>query len=171
LTYQIEKTKKPNTNILYHINQTKMKKLFITALAAIAIGTSAFAGPSSISSRVSEHFTAAFSKAQNVSWKSSEKFDKVSFVLNNEKVDAFYDTDGDLIGTSKTFALDKLPKSALETITTKYTYPEYQLKDCIEFINATNEKNYYVSFDKKNETVVLEITKSGIVSVFSKTRK
>ena len=148
-----------------------MKKLFITALAAIAIGTSALAGPSSASIKIKEHFTASFSKAKNVTWKSSDRFEKASFILNNEKVDAFYDTDGDLIGTSKAMAFDKLPKSSIETITTKYTYPDYQLKDCIEFINSSNEKNYYVSFDKVNETVVLEITKSGMVSVFSKTKK
>lgn len=148
-----------------------MKKLFTLALAAIAIGTSAFAGPASISSKVNEHFTASFSKAKNVSWNSSERFDKVSFMLNNEKVFAFYDTDGELIGTSRTMAFDKLPKSALENITSKYLYPEYQLKDCIEFTTAFNEKNYYVSMDRKNETVVLEITKGGAVSVFARNRK
>ena len=148
-----------------------MKKLFITALAAIAIGTSAFAGTTSVSNKVSEHFAASFSKAKNVSWNSSVRFDKVSFVMGTEKVDAFYDTDGDLIGTSKVVAFDKLPKSAIETITTKYTFPEYQVKDCIEFVNATNEKNYYVSFDKTEEKVVLEITKAGVVSIFNRTRK
>jgi hypothetical protein len=148
-----------------------MKKLFILALIAIATGTSAFAGPSSISTKVSEHFTASFSKAKNVSWNTTSKFDKVTFQLNNETVNAFYDKDGDLIGTSKTVNFEKLPKSALETLTTKYTYPDYQLKECIEFTSSTNEKNYYVSFDKKDEKVVVEITKGGMVSVFDRTKK
>ena len=148
-----------------------MKKVCIMALAAITIGTSAFAGPAAISNKVSEHFSSSFAKAKNVTWKSSEKFDKVSFVLNNEQVAAFYDTEGDLIGTSKTIALEKLPKAALETITTKYTFPEFQLKDCIEFTNASNEKNYYVAFGKKNEDLVIEITRSGAVSVFARTKK
>lgn len=148
-----------------------MKKLFITALAAIAIGTSAFAGPSAISNKVNDHFAASFSKAKNVSWKSSDRFEKVSFVLNNEKVDAFYDNNGELIGTSKTMAFDKLPKSALENITSKYQYPEYQLKDCIEFTSDSKEKNFYVSMEKQNETLVLEITKGGMVSVFARNKK
>lgn len=148
-----------------------MKKLFITALAAIAIGTSAFAAPASVSKYVTANFAASFAKAKNVTWKSNEQFDMVSFVIDNEQLNAFYGTDGELIGTSKTFAFDKLPKAALETITTKYTFPDYQLQDCIEFVNSANEKNYYVSFGKKNESVVLEINRSGIVSVFSKTKK
>ena len=149
-----------------------MKKLFITALVALAIGTTAFAGPKSISASVTKHFTNTFTKAQNVTWKSDEQFDKVSFVLNNEKVEAFYDVQGELIGTSKTIAFDKLPKSAIQTITTKYTFPDYQVKECIEFQNVNNnETNYYVSFTTKNEYIALEITRSGSVSVFSTTRK
>jgi hypothetical protein len=148
-----------------------MKKLFILALIAIATGTSAFAGPSLISTKVSEHFTASFSKAKNVSWNTNSKFDQVTFQLNNETLNAFYDKDGSLIGTSKSVNFEKLPKSALETLTTKYTYPNYQLKECIEFVSATNEKNYYVSFDKKDEKIVLEITKSGVVSLFDRTKK
>ena len=148
-----------------------MKKLFILAFIAIATGTSAFAAGTSVNTNVNEHFAASFSKAKNVSWKTDARFEKVSFELGSEKVNAFYDTDGDLIGTSKNVAFDKLPKGAIETITTKYTFPEYQVKECIEFSNATNEKNYYVSFDTSNETVVLEISKTGIVSVFDKTKK
>ena len=148
-----------------------MKKLFILALIAIVTGTSAFAAGTSASTKVNKHFTESFSKAKNVSWKTDSRFEKVSFELGNEKVTAFYDTDGDLIGTSKNVAFDKLPKGAIETITTKYTFPEYQVKECIEFSNATNEKNYYVSFDTSNETVVLEINKASIVSVFDKIKK
>ena len=141
------------------------------ALIAFATGTSAFAAPKTVSTKVTEHFATSFTNAKNISWNSTEKYDKVSFVLGSEKVNVFYDTEGELLGTSKPIAFDKLPKSSLETLTTRYTYPDYQIKDCIEFINAGNEKNYYVSFEKKNKTVVLEITKAGMVSVFARTKK
>ena len=148
-----------------------MKQLFIMALLAIATGTTAFAGPNTISTKVNDHFSASFKNAKNVDWKRDDTFDRVSFLLDGKKVQAFYDVFGDLIGTSKTYDFDKLPKSAIETITTKYTYPDYQLKDCIEFATGSNETNYYISFDKKNETVVLEITQGGMVSVFAKMKK
>ncbi|MES2005912.1 MAG: hypothetical protein V4450_15445 [Bacteroidota bacterium] len=148
-----------------------MKKVFITVLAAIAIGTSAFAGPVSKSIKVNDHFTASFKKASNVSWSATDKFEEVSFEMNNEKINAFYDNEGELIGTMKKFAFDKLPKSAIETITTKYTFPNYQLQDCVEFVNDAKQTNYYVSFDSKDKTVVLEISKTGVVSVFAKNKK
>ena len=149
-----------------------MKKLFITVLAAIAIGTSAFAAPStSMSTKVTDHFTAAFAKAKEITWNSDYQFDKISFVLDNTKVDAFYGADGDLIGTTQPMQFDKLPKAAIETITTKYTFPEFQVVDCIQFSNADNEKDYYVTMSKKNENLLLKIKPAGMVRVFSRTKK
>lgn len=145
-----------------------MKKFIILAFVAIAASSTAFAGPSS---KVSEHFSNRFNKAKNISWVSGEQFDKATFMIDNTLVNAYYDVAGELIGTSKAIAFDKLPKAALETITTKYTFPEFQVKDCIEFVNGASETNYYVSMDKARETVVLEINKAGKVSVFSRTRK
>lgn len=148
-----------------------MKQLFIMALIVIATVPGAFAGPKTISTKVNEHFAAAFKNAKNVAWKTTDKFDKASFVLGGEKIQAFYDAEGELLGTSKTMAFDKLPKSALQIITTRYTYPGYQLQDCIEFVKTTNEKNYYVSLSNKNVTVILEITEEGVLRVFARTRK
>lgn len=150
-----------------------MKKLFITALIAIAAASSSFAAPNKVNSNLNDHFTSTFSNAKNVSWKSYSyaRFDKVSFVLDNEKVNAFYNREGELLGTSKNMAFDKLPKNAITTITTKYTYPEYQVQECIEFVNSDNEKSYFVSFEKSKESLVLAISETGIVNIFSITKK
>lgn len=151
-----------------------MKKLFILTLAVIALGTSAFAADNNkkLSFKGASHFTYAFNDVKEVSWTSEEdKFEKASFVRGGVQTDVFYTPQGELIGTSKTFAFDKLPKTALYTITTKYTYPTYQLQECIEFINANGDVNYYLSMDKADEKLVLEINKYGNVSVFSKERK
>ncbi|NCI49595.1 hypothetical protein GWC95_06660 [Sediminibacterium roseum] len=143
-----------------------MKKFFIAALAALAIGTTAFAGPSTVKTKVQNHFASSFSKAQDVTWTSNGKFQQVSFVLNKEKVTAYYDVYGDLVGTTKNLAFDKLPKSAIEYITSTYTFPDYQLKECIEFVNADNDKKYFASFETEEGTVVLEINENGRVEVF-----
>lgn len=137
------------------------------ALAALAIGTSAFAGPSTIRTKVKNHFATSFAKAENVSWTSNGKFDQATFMLNNEKVTAYYDTYGDLLGTTKTVAFDKLPKAALESITSTFTFPEYQLKECIDFTTADGVKKYYTSFETDYATVMLEISENGRVDVFT----
>ncbi len=148
-----------------------MKKVITIALMASLVITSAFAGPTNVSNKVNTHFTKTFKKASNITWKVGQAFDKATFELNNEKITVFYSKDGDLIGSSKMQAFDKLPKSAIETITKEYTYPDYQLRDCIEFVNANNETKYYVSFETKNETIIIDISIYGTVTVFSETAK
>ena len=66
----------------------------------------------------------------------------------------FYNFDGTTIGTSKAIALDRLPKTALATITNKYPFPPYNLKECIEFINADNEKLYYISLIERKTKLI-----------------
>jgi hypothetical protein len=148
-----------------------MKKLFISGLFALVIAASAFASPSSVNAIANAHFATSFSKAKSINWNSYGLYEKVSFVQDNEKVDAFYSKDGEMIGVTKVIALDKLPKSALKTITTDYTFPDYQLKECLVFTDANNEQSYFVSLDKANENIVLKVTTGGIVREMSKTKK
>lgn len=149
-----------------------MKKLFILTLAVIALGTSAFADTNKKTRyNGASHFSSTFTGVKEVNWSADEKFEKASFLENGIKKEVFYTHDGELIGSTKTYAFDKLPKSALQTITTKYTYPEYQLEDCIEFTNAAGETSYFISMEKTNQKLVLEISEAGSVSIFSKESK
>ncbi|MGL1465806.1 hypothetical protein ACSTI9_00345, partial [Vibrio parahaemolyticus] len=76
---------------------------------------------------------------------------KASFVLDDEKVEAFYNNDGDLVATSKSIEFSKLPKKALRVIGEKYPFPPYELKETIEMTTAEHGTSYYVSFDTKKE--------------------
>ncbi len=150
-----------------------MKKLFITALIAVAIGTSAFADPNSsaVNKKVLNSFTNDFRGAENVNWKINANFIKASFVYDEKEYDAFYSKDGDIIGYSRAFTFNKLPKKALETIAKKYPYPPYKLTECIEYTNADGEKNYFISFEKSSRLLVLQVYLTGEVSEFQKLQK
>ena len=150
-----------------------MKKLFITTLIAVAIGTSAFADPntSAVNRKVLNNFSNEFIGAKNISWKISSDFIKASFVYDEKVIDAFYTADGDLIGRSCEFNFAKLPKKAIASIAEKYPYPPYKLKECIEYTNADGEKNYFVSFEKSSQLVVLQVSLTGEVSEFQQKLK
>ena len=149
-----------------------MKKLFILTLALVTLGTSAFADTNKKTSyNGARHFTSTYTGAKEISWSADTKFEKVSFLENGIKKEVFYTHQGELIGATKSFAFDKLPKGAIQTITTKYTYPEYQLEDIIEFENAEGETSYFVSMNKSDKKLVLEISTYGQVSIFSKEAK
>lgn len=142
-----------------------MKKFLIAGLIVVSFATSAFASSNEkVSSKAMVNLVANYSAAKNISWTVSDNFEKASFIIGNEKVDVYYNEYGDLLGASKMMAFDKLPKSALDILTTEYTFPDYQLTDCIEFTDADNNKNFFVSFDINNEKIVLSISTNGSVT-------
>ena len=148
-----------------------MKKFFIAGVFALAMISSSFASTKTVNGKIMGDFAASFANAKNIIWSTVENYEKVSFTLNNERISVFYDFDGNLAGTSKVIAFDKLPKAAIETITTKYTFPKYVVKECIEFVNSDNEKDYYISLEKAKEIVVVKINTAGDAHVFSRTKK
>jgi hypothetical protein len=149
-----------------------MKKLIIAVFITIAIAGSAFAKPENVVNyRVLNHFNANFSEAENVNWSVAPKFVKASFELDGKKMEAFYNSDGELIGTSTAFAYNKLPKKSIKEISKKYPFPPYKLKECIEFTNGEGEKSYFISFDTENENVIIQINSFGNISEMKKTAK
>jgi hypothetical protein len=139
-----------------------MKKLFISAMMILAIVTSSFASSKSDEPTGIKEYSKMMATSQ-VSWKITDQFKKASLLVDGEKMDIFYANNGSLIGSSKIFAYNKLPKSALRTISMNYAYPEYSLIECIVFENADLETNYYVSLQKANEQINLQIKETGSV--------
>ncbi|MFY7899137.1 MAG: hypothetical protein ACOVNY_03060 [Chitinophagaceae bacterium] len=153
--------------------QVMSKKLMMAAVITIAAATTAFANPTPSTNenyRAESHFNSNFKGAVSVTWVTTSKFIKASFVKDGVKMEAFYNFGGDLIGTSKAIGYDKLPKNAINKISKNYPAPPYTVKAVIEFVNENDEANYYVSLDNGKETTVLEINKDGNTSFFKKTK-
>ena len=139
-----------------------MKKLFISAMITLAIVTSSYAAPTTDNPNESKSYSKIITNSQ-VSWKITSQFKKASLLVGGEKTEIFYDKDGSLIGTSKIFAYDKLPKTAILNISMNYAYPEYNLMECIVFENDQQQINYYISLRKGNEQINLQIDALGAV--------
>ena len=150
-----------------------MKKLFIAALFALAIGGSAFAAGTELSDAaklsysVKSSFEKHFRDAQNVSWTVRESFVKASFSLLGQKVEAFFGDDGELIGTSRKVQFERLPVLAVSKI--RKEYEGYAVGETIE-LTKYDDTNYYVSLSKGEKKQILEVTPSGRVSVFHPVR-
>ncbi len=85
-----------------------MKKLFFAALIAVSVSASAFAQDvNQIDVKAVENFESAFGGASNVEWVSKENFTKASFIQNEQKVEVFYNLDGDFIATTTQIRMDK----------------------------------------------------------------
>jgi opacity protein-like surface antigen len=98
-----------------------MKKLLFTALLAVTIGSSAFAAENeNVNIAIRRSFNVEFKEASNVSWTTTGRFAKATFILDDQKMEAFYNTDGEMIGTSKSTSVDALPVAAKRSFTKKF---------------------------------------------------
>ena len=146
-----------------------MKNLFLSALLTVAVATSAFAtGENNISYFVLNNFNRDFKNATNVKWTSKTGLAEATFIMDNRKMDVFYNPDGSLYAVSKTINLDELPVSAKRTFAKRYA--GYTVKEAIQY-DGTDEQSYYLSTENEKETVIIKIDHSEHLSVFKKTKK
>jgi hypothetical protein len=145
-----------------------MKKLFITAVIAIAVSASAFAAPITVNSRIASRFSEDFADATKVEWKTTDSYAKASFVLDGKTIEAFYNLQGELIGTSKGIALSAISKKVQAVIAKKYA--GYTIKEAISFTDADNVQHQYISLEKENTKLALEVVDNGLVLLSKKVK-
>ncbi len=155
---------------LIRISTPVMAKRAFAALVALTITASAFAKDvtRNISYKTMDHFKSAYSEASDVQWTLKNDFVKASFLLEGERVEAFYSLQGELIGSSKAISSQSLPAAAQRLINKKYD--KYTVKEVIQFDGAEATK-FYVSLDGSKKQVVLEVNQDGATSVFRTTKK
>ncbi|HEX6913790.1 MAG TPA: hypothetical protein VF145_01030 [Chitinophagaceae bacterium] len=147
-----------------------MKKLFIAAIAIVALATTAVAadGGKNVNYWVLSKFNNSYKAATNVNWVVTSQYAKATFLLDGERVEAYYSTEGEFIAESKAIATQDLPRMARKTIEKKYS--GYTLKEVIEY--ATPEKTeYYVSMENEKESKILKISSGGEIEVFKTLQK
>ncbi|WP_018614861.1 hypothetical protein [Segetibacter koreensis] len=146
-----------------------MKKLVTSAVLTLLIAASSFAaGENKVNSKAASNFLLEFKDAKNVNWKSTENYVKVSFILNDKNMDAFYDLDGNKIATSSNIAMDKLPTSAKRAFAKKFA--DYTFKEAIQF-DGVEDTAYYISAENEAQSLLLKVSAEGFVSVLKNVRK
>ncbi len=144
-----------------------MKKFFLAAAFIVTAATTVLANDNENNAAVSSLLKKDFPAASNISYKEGKTFTTVSFVWNNQRLQAFYDNDGNKIGISRAIQLQSLPMSAYSTIQTKYA--GYAATEAIEMDNTQDGVSYYVSLQNDTERLILHVTTTGELSVFRKT--
>ena len=82
-----------------------------------------------------------------------------------------YFSKGEKIGVTKNYDFAKLPKDAIYTITTKYTFPKYSLHECVEFVDSYGDNKYFIIMSSTKENLILEITNDSEVLLASRIKK
>jgi opacity protein-like surface antigen len=145
-----------------------MKKLLFAALIAVSFSASAFATDvNQIDGKAMENFKSAYAGASNVQWILKGSFTKASFYKNDEKVEVFYNLDGDFIAATTQVKMDKLPTSVKRFVAKNYS--DYTVQEGFKF-EADGATNYFIAAENEKENIVLQ-AKGGLFSVYSRTAK
>lgn len=125
------------------------------------------------------NFSSDFKDAKNVEWKRIDTFDKASFTnKDGQKMSAFYDIDGNLVGTTqfKTFAdvpekgqkeIQKMYKDYTVGQVVFYDDNEANSTDMILYrVQFDDADNYFVELSKGTKKIVLQVNTEGVVYFF-----
>src|ERR1700754_4850860 len=97
------------------------KSIFGLTLIALFISATAFAGgEEKINQQVLETFQKEFKGATNVNWVAGKELDKVAFVLNESRIEAYFAHDGEFVGSVRNVLYSQLPLVVLKRIREHY---------------------------------------------------
>ena len=125
------------------------------------------------------NFSSDFKDAKNVEWKRVDTYDKASFTnKDGKKISAFYDFDGNLVGTTqfKTFAdISENGQKDIKKNNKDYTigqvvfYKDNENNDTdmiLYGVQFGSQDNYFVELTKGTNKIVLQVNPSGEVFFF-----
>lgn len=131
-----------------------------------------------VSEQSQASFYVQFGNVPDVRWERQDYFDLARFTKDDKQMKAYFDNDGELVGTSIQTNLKAIPAKAQAEIAKKYG--DYSVSDVILYddneeqisdivlygTQMESSDNYFVELSKTNKRVVLEVTPEGRVTLF-----
>jgi len=144
-----------------------MKKILVSLMMTLCILQAGFAAEN-VNDAIIRAFNANFSDAKEVSWEYADNYAKATFTLNGRIQYAFYTNNGELMGVAQYIRVDELPTSLSELI--KKNYPSYWISNLFE-LNSDDDKNYYITIEDADQTLILKSNRTFGWSLFKRTVK
>jgi hypothetical protein len=156
-----------------------MKKIFLTIATAALFSVSVFAADggkktsetsANISYAVQREFTADFAGAQNVVWTVTKNCQKADFTIDGVKKTAFYDFDGDFLGTTQVIGYNAIPAKSQKLIADGYK--GYTAGNVIVYLANESVKSdidptsYFVDLKSNTHEVLVRVTETGGIEFF-----
>jgi hypothetical protein len=144
-----------------------MKKTFLSLLAFLMIGTIAVMASerADVDPKILSAFQKEFSFAKNAKWEMKGNLTQVNFLLNDQGVTAWYNSDAELVTTARNILYNQLPISVIRSLDKKYTGADFS---GITEVNRNNETWYQLRADEKNKKYLLKASPSGNIIVLKK---
>jgi len=145
-----------------------MKKILFAAGLLLTM-TVSWAYPSEkVSQKVLASFKSEFASAQNVEWETGNNYFRAAFTMNEQRIYAYYDADGQLLSIARYISPVQLPISLFSDL--KNDYSKYWISDLFEVSNSEG-LHYYVTLETADTKLVIHSSNGGSWSTYSKNKK
>jgi hypothetical protein len=145
-----------------------MKKiLFVLGFLAI-VGVSSAYPSEKVSPKVLASFKTEFSTAKNVEWETGANYYRAAFLLNDQKVFAYYSVEGALVSIARYISSLQLPINLFTNL--KNDYDKYWISDLFEVSNGDGV-HYYVTLENADTKLVMQSSNGGSWLSYSKSKK
>src|SRR5580765_3012274 len=123
-----------------------MKRIFVSLSFMLLVGsTTVFAGEKTdVNYKIKESFKKEFAGAEFVKWDEVENYQRATFLFHDHAVIAFFDEDGELLGSARNVLYDQLPLTVIKTFDTRFAGAEFKEMYEISNIDGTS---YGITFD------------------------
>jgi hypothetical protein len=144
-----------------------MKKTILSLLAFLMFGITAVMASerADIDPKILSAFQKEFSFAKNAKWEVKGNLTQVNFLLNDQVVMAWYNSDADLVTTARNILYNQLPISVIRALEKEYSGADFF---GITEVSRNNETWYQIRADEKNKKYLLKASPSGNIIVLKK---
>jgi hypothetical protein len=148
-------------------NYTMKKVTTILTAIILLFSVTAFASEGEkVTAKVKLAFEKDFIKAKDVNWKKKGEFYFASFIMNEVLVDAAYNEDGELVGTSRNISTAQLPLVLSLILSQKYG--QYTISAEATELSYNGETHYYVTVLNWKQALRLNCKPNGEVTIDKK---
>jgi hypothetical protein len=136
-----------------------MKKITIILALVLAVSTSfAFSGPETVSHQALNTFKSEFIGATDETWTINKDFYKVTFDMNGQQFDAYYNKAGEFIAMTHNISSVQLPTNLKKSV--KKLLTNCWITDLFEITN-NDTTSWYVTLESADAKVVLKSDNGG----------
>ena len=137
-----------------------MKRIFVSLSFMLAIGlTTVLAGDKpDVNGRIKESLKKEFAGAESVCWNQVEDYQMARFLFHGYAVIAYFDEDGELLGSARNASYNQLPLTVIKSLDKQFAGAKFLELYEISNIDGTS---YGITFEKQNKRYHVKVNIDG----------
>ena len=143
-----------------------MKKIFVSLSFMVTLGLTTVRATDNfdVNSKIKESFKKEFAGATLIKWEKDKDFQRATFVLYDHLVIAYFNTDGELLGSARDVFFYEVPMAVIKSIGENFAGI-----NPIEVLEVSNTEGtfYRITIEKQNKRYHIKASADGnILEVF-----